>query len=128
MTEYIDFESEIPLDKMELLIKLGEEFGFDPLCSVESEEYFMKLLLKYQDEDDSLMNLLRQEIIKEFKCVEEKPKWIQNPEWQFNNKKPMEFVGQLELKQSKIRLHDDATFYVFWDRETGITKTIMQIS
>ena len=39
----------------------------------------------------------------------------------------MEFVGQLELKKSKIGLHDDVMFYLFWDRETGITKTIMQI-
>lgn len=40
----------------------------------------------------------------------------------------MEFVGQIEIKQEKVRLHDDAIFYVFWDRETGITKTIIQIA
>ena len=40
----------------------------------------------------------------------------------------MTFVGQLEIEQDKIKLHDDALFYVFWDREIGTTKTIIQIA
>ena len=127
MNEYIDFTSEIPWNKMEILLELGNEFSFDPSSSIESEKYFLKLLSKYQNNnDDDLVSLLREEIKKEFKVLDKKPEWIQDPEWQFNNGRPMEFVGQLEIKQDKISLHNDAMFYVFWDRETGITKTIIQ--
>lgn len=128
MIEYIDFMSDIPWDKMEILLELGDEFAFDPSSSVESEKYFIELLSKYQNNDDNLTDLLREEIKKEFKVIEERPKWIQNPDWQFNNGKPMEFVGQLKVKQGKSELHDDAIFYIFWDREMGIIKTIMQIA
>ncbi|SHK84074.1 hypothetical protein SAMN02745136_03479 [Anaerocolumna jejuensis DSM 15929] len=130
MSEYIDdFTSEIPLDKMRILLDLGKEFSFDPISSNESEKYFIKLLEKYQDNnDDSLKELLRTAVAKDFQVVDKKPEWIQDPEWQFNDDRPMTFIGQLEIKQSKIRLHDDAIFYVFWDREIGITKTIIQIS
>lgn len=128
MREYIDFTSEIPFDKMEMLLKLGNEFSFDPSSSVESEEYFLNLLSKYQNEGSDLETLIRKQIKKDFRVLDKKPIWIQDPEWQFNNGRPMEFVGQIEIKQEKIRLHDDAIFYIFWDRETGITKTIIQIA
>ncbi|MEK4327832.1 hypothetical protein MKX70_18580 [Paenibacillus sp. FSL R7-0312] len=42
MSEYVDdFTSEIPLDKMEILLQLGKEYSFDPLSCIESEKYFM---------------------------------------------------------------------------------------
>ncbi|MBD5135606.1 MAG: hypothetical protein HDT39_06545 [Lachnospiraceae bacterium] len=126
MSEYIDFTSEIPWDKMEILLKLGNEFYFDPSSSIESEEYFLKLLSKYQGCDDDLVTLLRADIKKDFKVLDKKPDWLQDPEWQFNNGRPMEFVGQLEIGHDKNGLYDDAVFYVFWDREMGITKTIIQ--
>lgn len=128
MREYIDFTSEIPWDKMEMLLELGNEFSFDPSCSMESEKYFLNLLSKYQNMDGDLVTLLREDIKKDFRVLDKKPRWIQDPEWQFNNGRPMEFVGQLEIKQEKTGLHDDAIFYVFWDRETGITKTIIQVA
>ena len=128
MREYIDFTSEIPFDKMEMLLKLGNEFSFDPSSSVESEEYFLNLLSKYQNEGSDLETLIRKQIKKDFRVLDKKPIWIQDPEWQFNNGRPMEFVGQIEIKKEKIRLHDDAIFYIFWDREIGITKTIIQIA
>ena len=130
MSKYLDdFTSEIPLDKLKILLQLGKEFAFDPLSCNESEKYFIKLLEKYQDyNDNDLKDLLGTAVAKDFQVVDKKPEWIQDPEWQFNNGNPMTFVGQLETKHNKIRLHDDAIFYVFWDREIGITKTIMQIA
>ena len=100
MIEYIDFVSEIPWEKMEILLKLGEEFGFDPSSSIESEQYFPKLVSNYQVSDAKLINLLREDIKRDFRVIGEKPKWVQNPEWQFNNGKPMEFVGQFIRKVS----------------------------
>lgn len=130
MSEYMDdFTSKIPLDKMEILLQLGKEFSFDPLSCIESEKYFIKLLEKYQDNtDNDLKDLLRTIVAKDFQVVDKKPEWIQDPEWQFNNGKPMTFVGQLEKKYDKIKLHDDVIFYVFWDRETGVTEPIIQIA
>lgn len=130
MSNYSDnFISEIPLDKMKILLQLGKEFSFDPLSSNESEIYFIKLLEKYKNKNDNdLKNLLRIVVAKDFEVVNKKPEWIQNPEWQFNNGSPMTFVGQLEIKYDRLMLHDDAIFYVFWDREIGITKTIIQIA
>lgn len=130
MNEYIDdFITEIPLDKMKILLQLGKEFSFDPLSCSESEKYFVKLLEKYQEKNNiDLKDLLRTVIEKDFEVVDKKPEWIQDPEWQFNNGRPMTFIGQLEIKQDKLKLHDDAIFYLFWDREIGITKTIIQIA
>ena len=129
MNEYVDeFTTEIPLDKMKILLDLGRKFSFDPLSCIQSEQYFIALLKKYQDHDDDLQDLLSAVVAKDFEVIDKRPEWIQDPEWQFNNGKPMTFVGQLELEQDKIKLHDDALFYVFWDRETGTTKTIIQIA
>ncbi|MHA6529393.1 hypothetical protein [Paenibacillus sp. BAC0078] len=128
MSEYVDdFTSEIPLDKMRILLQLGKEFSFDPLSSIESEKYFIKLLEKYQgNNDNELKDLLKSVVSKDFEAVDKKPEWIQDPEWQFNNSRPMTFVGQLEIKYNTGRVDHDAIFYVFWDRESGITKTIIQ--
>lgn len=128
MSECLDeFTSEIPLNKMKILLDLGKDFSFDPLSSNESEKYFIKLLEEYQD-NNSLKDLLRTAVANDFEVADKKPEWIQDPEWQFNDGRPMIFIGQLEIKHNKIRLHDDAVFYVFLDRESGITKTIIQIA
>lgn len=127
MNEYFDFESEIPWDKMELLLELGQEFSFDPSSSIESEMYFISLLSKYKDNVENMFVLLRKEVQKDFRVVDKKPIWTQDPEWQFSDGMPMEFIGQIEVKKDKINLHDDAIFYVFWNRETGETKTVIQI-
>lgn len=98
MSEYVDdFISEIPLDKMEILLQLGKEYSFDPLYCIESEKYFIKLLENYQGiKEDALKDLLRTIVAKDFEILDEKPVWVQNPDWQFNNDRPMIFVGQLE--------------------------------
>ena len=127
MNEFVDFESEIPWEKVEILLGLGNEYGFDPLSSIESEKFFKDLISKYNIKEIDFLDLLRKDIEKLFKVIDKKPEWIQDPEWQFNNGKPMEFIGQLDIKKNKIGLHDDVAFYVFWDRDVGKMKTIMQI-
>ncbi len=127
MSEHMDnFATEIPDEILEILYSLGREFSFDPLSSVESENYFIKLLNEYDGID--LKEWLRNTVLKRFLFIENKPEWIQGPEWQFSNGKPMIFVGQINLPPQKTKLHDESMFYVFWDRDTGETKTIIQIA
>ncbi|EMS71392.1 hypothetical protein [Ruminiclostridium cellobioparum] len=127
MSEYVDnFSTEIPIESLKILLRLGREFYFDPLSSIESEEYFIKLLKKC--EGDNLESWLRSAVSKNFLFLESRPEWIQGSEWQFSEGKPMMFVGQINLSPQKTGLHDDAVFYVFWDRESGETKTILQIA
>lgn len=128
MNESVYFESEIPWEKVEILLDLGNEYGFDPLSSIESEKFFKDLISKYNIKEVDFLDLLRKDIEKLFKVIDKKLEWIQDPEWQFNNGKPMEFIGQLDIKKNKIGLQDDVTFYVFWDRDAGKMKTIMQIA
>lgn len=130
--EYIDnFTSKIPLEKLDILLELGNEFSFDPQESCESEKYFIDLLEKYSEnfcDLEDLKQFLRQIVMRDFQIICQKPNWIQGSEWPFTrNGKPMIFIGQIECKKEKINLHDDAIFYVFWDRDTGDIKTIMQI-
>ena len=91
MSEHMDnFATEIPDEILEILYSLGREFSFDPLSSVESENYFIKLLNEYDGID--LKEWLRNTVLKRFLFIENKPEWIQGPEWQFSNGKPMIFV------------------------------------
>ena len=48
MSEYVDnFESLIPIEMLDILLDLGNEFSFDPTSSFESEKYFKNLIEKY---------------------------------------------------------------------------------
>ena len=125
MHEYIDdFATEIPDEALKILYSLGREFSFDPLSSVESEKYFIKLLKGFDGSD--LTEWLRNAVRKDFLFIEKKPAWIQGSEWQFSDGKPMMFVGQINLPPQKKVFHDDAAFYVFWNQDTG--ETVIQIA
>lgn len=55
------------------------------------------------------------------------PTWVQEPDWQYWDGQPMVFVGEIKRSALESGLHDDAVFYVFWDRESGITETVIQV-
>ena len=40
----------------------------------------------------------------------------------------MVFVGALDRGPEVSGLHDDARFFVFWDPESGVTETVIQVS
>ena len=63
-------------------------------------------------------------IKKDFRCLKNPPKWIQNPAWPIEGGKPLVFAGQLEI-DSEI-FHDKGAVYVFLDTETGDIETVMQ--
>ncbi|MEO3946600.1 hypothetical protein [Gorillibacterium sp. CAU 1737] len=128
MSESIDtFTSEIPMEQMTLLLRLGKEYSFDPLSSIESEQYFRRLLDHCQgNSSDEQREWLRTIVAKEFEVVDKKPEWIQDPEWPFYDGRPMTFIGQLETKCEIRSVHHSVVFYVFWDPESGTTTTITQ--
>jgi hypothetical protein len=56
-----------------------------------------------------------------------KPRWIQDPEWPFNeNGKPMMYVGQIDVKKSKY-LDEETSYYLFTDIKSGEFKVVMQM-
>jgi len=40
----------------------------------------------------------------------------------------MIFVGQIDTPQEKGQFHNYSSFYVFWDPETGVVDTIIQVT
>ncbi len=122
------FESKIPAEHLKALLQLGRKYGFDPTASDEIENYFVKLLGEYKGEEIGFINWIEEKIRCDFRNIKEKPEWIQNPEWKFCGDRPMIFIGQIEMPAKFKYFHDDAVFYIFWDQETGETKSVTQIS
>lgn len=122
----IDFSSDIPESDLYLLLDLGKKYGFDPLYSDESENYFADILQRCNVEGDEKKKFLESQISKDFKFNVDVPKWTQDPEWPFDEGKPMFFVGQIELGINRDGNRFISTFYVFWNMETGETTTICQ--
>ena len=121
-----DFETRIPNWALTVLLDIGSEIGFDPTASSESEDYFITVLQEFNGEQWELETWLRSKFAEAFKSVGALPEWIQNPSWQFSKKGPMIFVGQINVPPGLF--HDEASFYLFFDQETGTTKTIIQVS
>ncbi len=122
----IDFSSDIPESDLYLLLDLGKKYGFDPLCSDESEKYFTDLLQSCNVTGDKKKNFLESRISQDFKCNVDIPQWVQDPEWPFDEGKPMFFVGQMELEINRDGYLFTNVFYVFWNMKTGETTTICQ--
>ena len=126
LMDCIEFESKIPKDILEIVCKLGKELHIHPLSSLESENYFYGVLSNFQGKKEELIAYLSEQIKKDFKFLTEMPEWLQESDWQFHNGKPMCFVGQIEVKINQGSYIHSLMFYVFWDTDTGITKTIIQ--
>lgn len=117
-----DFVSKIPEDIFEILLDLG----IDPVSTTETEDYFYHLVTDYTGDPEAFETYLKKSVERDFKSMSEPPEWLQGSEWQFNNGKPMCFVGQLDTFLQRDGGEYGLTFYVFWDMETGETKTITQ--
>lgn len=78
-----------------------------------SNEYFQKILEKANDRKGAdLKKFLKEEIKKDFRCMKKPPRWLQSPQWLFEDDRPLIFVGQIDI--SDIR-HDTSQLYVFLD-------------
>lgn len=115
------FQSRIPDNALMLIYQLGRDKEIDPLSSIESEEYFCRLLSEYSGSEERLAEYLRECIQRDFRVMKHPPRWIQGSEWQFCNGKPMAFAGQLDDEDR------GDSFYIFWDMESGEIKTIRQL-
>ena len=112
-----------------LMINTAEPYGVDPRGSIEAERYFAKLLQQYDgpQDDASFSDWLRQEISERFISITDKPRWIQNPAWQFANEQPMIFAGQIDISQKDFPFyHDDTSLYVFIGRKVPTEVVIQQ--
>ncbi|HLX64163.1 MAG TPA: hypothetical protein VKX17_23015 [Planctomycetota bacterium] len=128
MNECADFESKIPLKRLTILAELGNEFGFDPLGSVEIEDYFVNLLNEYDGMDSEFAAWVRPQLSCWFVCFGSLPRWIQTANWPVVDSRPMVFVGQIDIPAATSPFHDEASFYLFYDPPTGDTRTIIQVS
>jgi hypothetical protein len=86
----------------------------------EAENFWRKLVSQYDgiDDRDSKVAWLRAQVPKYFRSFADKPRWIQNPDWQFAGGFPMIFAGQIDVKRTNDNLagklyHDDVSYYVF---------------
>lgn len=122
----IDFSSAISENDLCLLFDLGGQYSFDPLYSDESEKYFVDLLQRCTATGEGKKRFLELEIFKDFKFNIDLPRWTQNPEWPFDEGKPMFFVGQLELVTNRDGNRFISVFYVFSNLRTGKITTICQ--
>lgn len=120
------FETKIPSKLLPVLLSLGNELGFDPTGSSEAETFFAGLITRFRGAERELPDWLKKELANSFNCIGQKPDWIQNPNWAFTPKGPMIFVGQINLPPGLF--HDEAAFYVFYEPQGGLTKTILQVA
>src|SRR6266542_3518051 len=84
---------------MMVVVRVAHPYGVDPLGSSEAEVFFNELLSRYEEPTDqaSLSEWLNHQLAELFTAVGDRPRWIQNPEWQFADGKPMVFAGQINI-------------------------------
>lgn len=86
--------------------------------------YFMRVLREHHDKEISyIKNIIRQKIKEDFRYIKKPPKWIQSPNWLFENAKPLVFVGELEMTGL---FHDISKIYVFINEDSMEIKTVIQ--
>ena len=109
------------------LCELCDKYSIDPESSIECENYFINLIngINYATIEE-LIIVLEKIIKRDFLLMNKSPEWIQGSDWQFNNGKPMAFVGQLSKGYNVLGISFDMVFYVFYDPKDGCVKTIIQ--
>ena len=116
-------------DILSLILNVAGPYEVYPLSSDDAETFFNTLLSKYDGPLDrqSLVDWLNHQLSTLFVCVGERPHWIQSPDWQFANGKPMVFAGQIDISQKAFPFyHDDTSLYVFIASKTEPQVVIQQ--
>jgi len=108
---------------LDLMIQLSE-FGVDPLIPRESKDFFLKAIEGFDGSKEDCINYIVKKVPEWFTGVKGLPDWIQNPEWQFSEGKPMLYVGQLEASMPG---HQDSVFFLFWNPDNGEFKVVHQM-
>lgn len=115
-------------DVYEELLSLTSEVGARPDVPMESEQFFSKVVEDFDGTKEECLEHIKNNLHNWFRFVFEEPRWLQEPDWQFLNGKPMVFIGQIEIPVTTGYFHDDASFYVFGEIETGETKVVIQVA
>ena len=68
-------------------------------------------------------SIVKDVIKRDFVSVRKPPKWLQPPEWQFDDKQPITFVGQLSLDKLK---HDTSQIYIFINSKNEKVHSVIQ--
>jgi hypothetical protein len=95
---------------------------------IESEEFFATLVSRFAGSKSDFLRYVKENLPSWFRFVSQPPRWLQEAEWQFSRGVPMVFVGQVDVSAGAQWFHDDASFFVFWDPETGETKVTIQVA
>jgi hypothetical protein len=126
---------ELFLQKKGIPFNKNENYQEDHLLILETQPKYldvdMAFIEKYilpRDKSKSkieLRNRIKENFKKYFKYQNKPPRWIQSPKWPIRNEIPLFFLGQIEIKNCDL-FHDDGFIYIFIDRETKETETVMQ--
>ena len=103
-------------ETLSLILGVVEPYGVYPLSSDDAETFFTVLLSHYSgpSERGCLVDWLNNQLSTLFVSVGERPRWIQNPDWQFAHGKPMIFAGQIDISKKAFPFyHDDTSLYIF---------------
>lgn len=122
------FETRLPLESLNTLLDLGRRYGFDPMASVELEEYFVRILSGFEGDKTCLREWLQPRIEDAFRRISDAPRWLQGANWQMSTERPMTFIGQVDVPCGAGIFHDDASFYLFFDPTTGQCKSLVQVA
>lgn len=103
-----------------LLLEVSKHYAVDPSMSIEAEDFFRKLLTQYAGKPNptSITTWLEEQIPQYFAVIGERPRWIQSPQWPFEEGNPMIFVDQIDLSPQSKKIistiyHDDTSLYIF---------------
>jgi hypothetical protein len=109
------------------LLTIVSAAGARPDVPAESEAFFSNVIEQFHGSREDCLRYIHGNVRAWFRCVSDLPRWIQDANWQFSEGKPMVFVGQIDIPHSAGYLHDDSSFFVFWNPDTGETKTVIQV-
>jgi hypothetical protein len=115
-------------DIYEDLLPIVYDVGAQVDVPIESEQFFYGIVVDYAGSRDECIEYIRSSLSTWFKSIGSRPQWLQEPEWQFSDGKPMTFVGQIDVEARSSGFHDNARFFVFWSPDTGETKTVIQVA
>lgn len=106
-----------------LLLPVTHERGADV-----DVDFLAPIAETFDGTSEEFVEYVRDRASEWYRSLGDGPNWMQEPEWQYFEGRPMVFVGALERRPRETGLHDDAVFYVFWDPPTGVTQTVIQLA
>ncbi|PHR99100.1 MAG: hypothetical protein COA78_25365 [Blastopirellula sp.] len=110
------------------LVTTLSDIGVRPDLPIACEDYFARMADDFAGDESDFINYVSENMRSWFRNLSVEPEWLQEPEWQFHNGKPMIFVGQITVPHTGEFFTDTAAFFTFWDLDLGETKVIVQVA